>query len=577
MAPSEERYAAEIEKTLYNAILRQLGMLRNVPDPMSIAKHTYTGHQFRSMVNMQGTVEKLSLPHANCCEGQGTRALGSLPEYVYTLNASAPEEGLWLNLFVPSTLRVNVTVVEGVAPNPPRSPVPVPPPPAPLPPVPPAPPLTWELVATDAIHPSGAGMAAGVWSVNVSSEEECQRMCVASSHPNACMGVSWHYTHGRTPSNAPAPHDPATCQTGCTMVPTGDTWYPGAFSNAVNLSAADCATLCLKDARCVQTTVGPGADRCVTYSAIRTLAKSIAPGVLGFLKCGKPGWTTKQGRIEMGSAAGGGHDAVCTPHITPSPDAVGSCQLFRNIDMSQAVQPARGTTQWLLHGRRNAVEIDYVPQPPSHPLPSTPTPRNGTVTADVVINTSFPFDSKVSLTLGWADERVRLVRYRVSIRVPSWIQAPTVVVAVNGQPYAGSTPGSYLSLDRLWENGDVVSFDLPMGPSNAELVQYPLSGIDNIKGYEGSRYALKLGPIVLLCSGPLNSDQAIVLPVDPTADPSSWLVPVPGSPLHFGVKGVEGSKATFKPTWSVAPDEPFTTFPVFAGAAGSLSWSSIHP
>ena len=95
MAPSEEQYAAEIEKTLYNAILRQLGMLTNVPDPLSIAKLKYNAPNIRSFVNMQGTAEALRVPVASCCEGQGTRALGSLPEYVFTLNASAPEEGLF--------------------------------------------------------------------------------------------------------------------------------------------------------------------------------------------------------------------------------------------------------------------------------------------------------------------------------------------------------------------------------------------------------------------------------------------------------------------------------------------------
>jgi hypothetical protein len=56
------------------------------------------------------------------------------------------------------------------------------------------------------------------------------------------------------------------------------------------------------------------------------------------------------------------------------------------------------------------------------------------------------------------------------------------------------TLGSYLSLDRVWSNGDSVSFELPT-VSQPALIPYSRSGIDNIKGAEGLRYALKVGPI----------------------------------------------------------------------------------
>ena len=37
----------------------------------------------------------------SCCEGQGTRLLGSLPEYIYSLSS----DGVYVNLFEASTLR----------------------------------------------------------------------------------------------------------------------------------------------------------------------------------------------------------------------------------------------------------------------------------------------------------------------------------------------------------------------------------------------------------------------------------------------------------------------------------------
>jgi len=49
---------------------------------------------------MEGTKEKST--HENtCCEGQGTRLIGSLPEHIYSI---APD-GLYVNLYEPSTIR----------------------------------------------------------------------------------------------------------------------------------------------------------------------------------------------------------------------------------------------------------------------------------------------------------------------------------------------------------------------------------------------------------------------------------------------------------------------------------------
>ena len=114
-------------------------------------------------------------------------------------------------------------------------------------------------------------------------------------------------------------------------------------------------------------------------------------------------------------------------------------------------------------------------------------------------------------------------------------------------------------LDKAdWANGDVITFALPR---RAQLILYPASGIDNIKGYEGKRHALKVGPIVLACVGKIDHNEAIVLPLDAAADPATWLVPVPGAPLQFTAKGVEG--ALFVPPWMIG-NRTYTMYPVFA-------------
>ncbi|MGO8718498.1 MAG: beta-L-arabinofuranosidase domain-containing protein [Acidobacteriaceae bacterium] len=81
--PDEEKYVAEIEKSLYNVILANQG------GTAGIRYHTI----------LVGKKEEPT--HNNtCCEGQGTRMLGSLPEHIYSL---APD-GVYVNLYEPSTL-----------------------------------------------------------------------------------------------------------------------------------------------------------------------------------------------------------------------------------------------------------------------------------------------------------------------------------------------------------------------------------------------------------------------------------------------------------------------------------------
>lgn len=81
--PENERYAGEIEKSIYNVILANQG------GTAGIRYHTMLAGK------------KEDPTHTNtCCEGQGTRMLGALPEHIYSI---APD-GLYVNLFEPSTI-----------------------------------------------------------------------------------------------------------------------------------------------------------------------------------------------------------------------------------------------------------------------------------------------------------------------------------------------------------------------------------------------------------------------------------------------------------------------------------------
>jgi DUF1680 family protein len=85
LSPDEEKYVNEIEKSIYNVGLAdQVGT--------SIHYHTH-------LVGKKYDKEYAGVGNT-CCEGQGTRLYGSLPEYVYTL----AEDGLYVDLFAPSSI-----------------------------------------------------------------------------------------------------------------------------------------------------------------------------------------------------------------------------------------------------------------------------------------------------------------------------------------------------------------------------------------------------------------------------------------------------------------------------------------
>jgi uncharacterized protein len=84
--PEEERYANEIEKSIYNVILAN-----------QVGSHGIIYHA--RLVGMRGDLP-VPLCTNSCCEGQGTRIFGSLPEYIFS---TAPD-GLYVNLFAPAVI-----------------------------------------------------------------------------------------------------------------------------------------------------------------------------------------------------------------------------------------------------------------------------------------------------------------------------------------------------------------------------------------------------------------------------------------------------------------------------------------
>jgi DUF1680 family protein len=156
----------------------------------------------------------------------------------------------------------------------------------------------------------------------------------------------------------------------------------------------------------------------------------------------------------------------------------------------------------------------------------------------LALDTRFPEEETLRLSVRAA----RPTRLAVRLRVPSWTAG--VEARLNGKPLAaGARPGSYLSVERVWRESDILTVRLPMRLHVAPMPDDP------------SIQAVMYGPLVLaarLGTAGLTPENlrapptrprkvpeytAEPIPVAPlvvrSRDPASWLTPVSGRPLEF--------------------------------------------
>jgi len=169
--------------------------------------------------------------------------------------------------------------------------------------------------------------------------------------------------------------------------------------------------------------------------------------------------------------------------------------------------------------------------------------KTGTISLNMV--TKFPYDQKVKITVN-ADEPLNS---KIRIRIPSWA-TQKMSIMINGNKTFNANPGTYATLDRLWKNGDVISFTLPMG---FRMTIY--EGAERDLKHE--RYALEYGPILMAYVSLTGQKENLMLSTTPEKLIKS-LKPVAGQPLHFIING--NTDFEYMPYLEVQ-DEPFTCYP----------------
>ena len=157
----------------------------------------------------------------------------------------------------------------------------------------------------------------------------------------------------------------------------------------------------------------------------------------------------------------------------------------------------------------------------------------------LIASTAFPHDGKVVLTVSAA----AAVRLNLRVRIPAWAGS-AVPIEVNGEESVTGEAGSYANLERVWKNGDQITFDLPC---SFRLTRYV--GMDQHPHHE--RYALEYGPILMALVGGFDLDI-------PAAALPGRLSPVVDKPLHYAIDGHPDLRYT--PYWQ-AGSAPFTCFP----------------
>jgi DUF1680 family protein len=167
------------------------------------------------------------------------------------------------------------------------------------------------------------------------------------------------------------------------------------------------------------------------------------------------------------------------------------------------------------------------------------------------VSTHFPFDTYVEAAI----HASAATQAKIRIRVPSWAVSE-MPVSVNGSVAGSGKPGSYVTLDRQWSDGDKITFTLP-----AAFRVTPYKGADQVAGK--TRYAIEYGPILFAAQG----EGVVELELEKGSDPASFgrhLESIAGAPLHYKLR--ENPSRILMPYFQVA-DEFFTCYPVISVSA----------
>jgi DUF1680 family protein len=138
-------------------------------------------------------------------------------------------------------------------------------------------------------------------------------------------------------------------------------------------------------------------------------------------------------------------------------------------------------------------------------------------------------------------------KFALKVRRPHWAKEFTVLLNGKEQP-PSSEAGSYVTIDRTWQSGDVLELAMP---ETLRLESMP----DNPK-----RVAVFYGPVLLAGVLPLQSEELMPVLVTNDRPVNEWLKRVEGDTLEFKTEGVgKPADQTLKPFHAIV-DEPYIVY-----------------
>jgi len=157
----------------------------------------------------------------------------------------------------------------------------------------------------------------------------------------------------------------------------------------------------------------------------------------------------------------------------------------------------------------------------------------------VLQQTKFPFQESSQLTI----QTPKPNKFTLLIRYPYWVAPGKLQVLCNGKPFkTNALPSTYISLSRIWHNGDVVTLRLPMSTRLESLPQAPeyvaimhgpivlgaktsTQQLDGLVANDGRWAHIPHGRLMPLKQAPILLKDYNTI--------ASKLIPIPNQPLHF--------------------------------------------
>jgi hypothetical protein len=157
-------------------------------------------------------------------------------------------------------------------------------------------------------------------------------------------------------------------------------------------------------------------------------------------------------------------------------------------------------------------------------------------------NTQFPFEETTKLTI----EGKKKTKFVLKVRYPGWVKEKELKVSINGQPYQiTAKPASFIEINRIWKNGDIIEIKLPMHntleylPNNKQwasvlhgpILMASVTDTTDLKGLwaDDSRMGhVASGKMYPMDEAPLLSDN--------DKNYLEKIEPVQDKPLHFSLK-----------------------------------------